>query len=183
MIQIPLSRIPSPEEFAAAAEAHRAALEAHRLGPAGVPQPRCDELVEAVVERVPDPNPKVAERGPDRFVVAPYEIVDDRPNAPAPHVPTLPERKALLAIELHQAAAAALAARLSPARARLLALDAGQAMAVPEGARTPAQTASIEAWTAYNSAAADIQRRSAEIEIMIEDLTEASIAGFSLPQF
>ncbi|MCD0415696.1 hypothetical protein LOC51_00580 [Rubrivivax sp. JA1024] len=183
MIQIPLSRIPSAEEFAAAAEAYRAALEVHRSGPPGVPQPRCDELVEAVIERVADPNPNVVERGPDRFVVAPYEIVDDRPKEAPQHVPTLQERKALLSMQLHDAAAAALAARLSPARARLLALDAGQAMALPESARTPAQAASIEAWTAYNSAAADINRRATEIEIMIEDLTEASIGGFSLPQF
>lgn len=78
MIKIPLTQIGSPADFAKAVEAHRKALEAHRLGPAGKPAPVASHWVEQVIARVPDTGP-VATRGPDRFEVHPYEIVDDRP--------------------------------------------------------------------------------------------------------
>jgi len=81
MIEIPLSKIGSAEAFAAALEAHRADLEAHRLGQPGAPAPIADELVDALILRVPDAGP-VAERGPDKFVIAPYRIIDDTPVAP-----------------------------------------------------------------------------------------------------
>jgi hypothetical protein len=81
MIRIPLSLAGSAEAFAAAVAAHRAALEAHRLGPAGVAVPIAHELVEALIACVPDSGP-VAERGPDRFEIVPYEIFDDTPVAP-----------------------------------------------------------------------------------------------------
>uniref|UniRef100_E6VFL6 Uncharacterized protein n=1 Tax=Rhodopseudomonas palustris (strain DX-1) TaxID=652103 RepID=E6VFL6_RHOPX len=183
MIQIPLSQIPSAEEFEAAVEAYRAALEAHRSGPPGVPQPRTAELVEAVIGREPDDHPVVAQRAPDRIVVLPYEIVDDRPLPPEVPVMPLEQRKAALMMELQRAAQDAAAAVLSPARARLLSFDATEAMSVPEEARTPAQVAAIDAWSGFNSAMHDIRRRTTEIEVVIEDLTEASIGGFSLPQF
>lgn len=78
MIHIPLTQIGSPSGFAKAVEAHRKALESHRAGPAGRPAPSAPPLVEAVIARVPDQGP-VDRRGPDRFEVRPYEIVDDRP--------------------------------------------------------------------------------------------------------
>lgn len=78
MIQIPLTQIGSPGNFAKAVEAHRKALESHRLGPAGKPAPVASHWVEQVIARVPDTGP-VATRGPDRFEVLAYEIVDDRP--------------------------------------------------------------------------------------------------------
>lgn len=81
MIQIPLSQVGLAEEFAAALEQHRADLEAHRLGEPDRVAPVAHELVESLVLRVPDKGP-VAERGPDKFVVAPYEIVDDTPAPP-----------------------------------------------------------------------------------------------------
>lgn len=77
-MQIPLSQIGSADQFAATVEAHRKALESHRAGPAGRPAPSASSLVEAVIARVPDQGP-VDRRGPDRFEVRPYEIVDDRP--------------------------------------------------------------------------------------------------------
>jgi len=81
MIDIPLSLVGSAEAFAVAVESHRADLEAHRLGKPGIPAPtapRLHDLVDQVVLRVPDTGP-VADRGPDRFVVAAYRIVDDTP--------------------------------------------------------------------------------------------------------
>jgi len=77
-MQIPLSQIGSADQFASAVEAHRKALEAHRAGPAGRSAPSAPPIVEAVIARVPDIGP-VDRRGPDRFEVQPYEIVDDRP--------------------------------------------------------------------------------------------------------
>lgn len=81
MIEIPLSKAGSAEAFAAALEAHRADLEAHRVGKPGVPAPVADELLDALIMRVPDAGP-VAERGPDKFEIAPYAIIDDTPRAP-----------------------------------------------------------------------------------------------------
>jgi hypothetical protein len=68
-------------EVATALKSHVAALEAHMMGPPGVPAPVGDELVEALFDRVPDTGP-VAERGPDKFVMRAYTIVDDAPLDP-----------------------------------------------------------------------------------------------------
>ncbi len=81
MIRIPLSSISSAETFAAALEAHRADVEAHMMGKPGRPAPIVDQLVMDLVRRVPDGGP-VADRGPDRIVIAEYEIFDDTPPAP-----------------------------------------------------------------------------------------------------
>lgn len=78
MIQIPLTQVGSPGDFAKAVGSHRKALEAHRIGPAGKPAPVASHWVEQVIARVPNQGP-VDRRGPDRFEVRPYEIVDDRP--------------------------------------------------------------------------------------------------------
>jgi hypothetical protein len=80
MIDIPLSQVGSAEAFAAELEKHRADLEAHRLGKPGIPVPVHHELVDQLILRVPDTGP-VADRGPDKFVIAPYRIVDDTPVA------------------------------------------------------------------------------------------------------
>lgn len=81
MIQIPLSQSGPADKFAAAAKAHRDALEAHLMGPAGKPRPIASPLVEAVIGRQPQSGP-VANRGPDKFVVLPYDIVDDMQVSP-----------------------------------------------------------------------------------------------------
>lgn len=80
-IRIPLSLSGPADKFAVAVEAHRKALEVHMMGPAGKPAPMADELVESVIARQPQPGP-VATRGPDKFVVLPYEIFDDAPLTP-----------------------------------------------------------------------------------------------------
>jgi hypothetical protein len=86
VIEIPLSTVvaiaDSPEAFAVRIQAHCAALEAHRMGKPGVPAPMEHELVDSLILRIPDSGP-VAQRGPDQFVVAGYEILDDTPVDPA----------------------------------------------------------------------------------------------------
>jgi hypothetical protein len=78
-IQIPLSIAGSPEAFALAVQAHRDALEAHLMGSPGKSAPVASSAIEAVIERRPQSGP-VAKRGPDEFVILPYEIIDDTPR-------------------------------------------------------------------------------------------------------
>lgn len=81
MIKIPLSHSGPAKEFAKAVEAHRKALEAHMMGKPGKPAPIANAIIEAVIERRPQDGP-VATRGPDKFVIMPYEIYDDTPVSP-----------------------------------------------------------------------------------------------------
>lgn len=183
MIQIPLSKIVSREDFAKAAEDYRAAIEAHMLGKPGISRPMTHPLLEGLIRRVPQAG-KVAERGPDQIVLAEYEFVDDLPPPPPePEPPSLEQRKALLELQLHQAANTAKAALLSPARLRLLSLDATAAMLKPEPDRSAAELAVIEAFTAYMSRAADIDRATVIASIDIEDLTISTIEGWNPPTF
>lgn len=82
MISLPLSQTGPADQFAQAVQAHIEALQAHRLGPPGKAAPRASELIERVIATQSQDGP-VATRGPDRFVVLPYEIVDDTPKTPA----------------------------------------------------------------------------------------------------
>jgi|GEM_PF-5367036 len=77
MTKVPLSFAGSAEAFGKRLEAHRSALESHRKGKHGRPAPLEHEIVDALILRVPDSGP-VATRGPDKFVIAPYEIFDDK---------------------------------------------------------------------------------------------------------
>ena len=81
MIRIPLSQSGPAESFAASVQAHRNALEKHMMGKPGKPVPIASALIEAVIERRPQDGP-VATRGPDKFVILPYEIYDDTPVSP-----------------------------------------------------------------------------------------------------
>ena len=81
MIRIPLSQSGPADQFAKAVEAHCAALKAHMMGKPSKPSPVASPLVASVIERRPQTGP-VATRGPDQFVIVPYEIVDDRPVSP-----------------------------------------------------------------------------------------------------
>jgi len=81
MIRIPLSQSGPADAFAKAVEAHRKALETHMMGRPGKPAPAAPDVIKAVIERRPqDGDP--ATRGPDRFVILPYEIYDDTPVSP-----------------------------------------------------------------------------------------------------
>lgn len=81
MIHVPLSLAGSAEKFARDVQQHVEACVAHQMGKPGKPAPRASEVVEMVVKRQPAEGP-VATRGPDRFVVLPYTIIDDRPRTP-----------------------------------------------------------------------------------------------------
>lgn len=184
MIQIPLSAVVaiagSAEAFTAAVAAQRDELEAHRRGKPGIAAPLHHELIDQLVQRIPDTGP-VAERKPDQFVVAPFEIIDDTPPPPPP--PTLAERKVVLLQSLYTAVAAARDAVLSPARLQLLNLDVTDALVIVEEKRSPAQLKAIELLTAYDSRSSDIARAAARAMVDIEDLTEASIDRYQLPAF
>ena len=81
MIRIPLSLSGPAEEFAKAVEAHRKACHVHMMGRTGRPAPTAPDHIKVVVHRKTQEGP-VAERGPDEFVILPYEIVDDLPVSP-----------------------------------------------------------------------------------------------------
>lgn len=81
MIDVPLSLVGNADAFAAAIEAHRADVEAHMMGKPGVPAPVGHELIALLVQRVPDVGP-VADRGPDKIIIAPYRVIDDTPVSP-----------------------------------------------------------------------------------------------------
>jgi hypothetical protein len=81
MIRFPLSLTGPEDQFAQAVEAHRKALRLHMMGRPGKPAPIAHPAVEAVIERRPQTGP-VATRGPDEFVILPYEIFDDTPVPP-----------------------------------------------------------------------------------------------------
>lgn len=178
VIQIPLSLSGPPAEFAAKVDAHRAALAAHRVGKPGIGAPQADQLVDSLVERVPQTGP-VATRGPDEFRVRAYEIIDDTPAPPAP--PTLAERKAALLGELHRTEQATRNAILSPGRANLLTLTANEAMNTPEPVRSPDQATAIAAYVAFQSRSVEITHNAAVAQIEIEDLDEADVASWKVP--
>lgn len=75
-IKIPLSLSGPAEEFAKAVEAHRKACHTHMMGRTGRPAPVAPDHIRAVIHRQTQTGP-VATRGPDEFVVLPYEIVND----------------------------------------------------------------------------------------------------------
>lgn len=180
IIQIPLSRIGSADKFAAALEAHRAALVSHRTGEPDQPAPTGHELLDALILRVPDSGP-VESRGPDRFQIAPYEIVDDTPPKPAP--PSLADRKQALLIELHAAGQAAIDKLLSPARARLLGMEADDAAQTPKNKQTAAHKAMLKKLSAFRDRAAKINRVVTHGAVDIEDLTETTIGNWTVPAF
>lgn len=176
-IQIPLSRIESPAKFAAALKAHRSALAKHRKGKPNQAAPRAavaHDLIDALILRVPDSGP-VEHRGPDRFEIAPYEIVDD--------TPTLAERKQALLIELHAAGQAAIDKIMSPARARLLSVEYADAGVKSKDKRTAADKKAIERFEKFSGRANDINRIVARAAVAIEDLTEKTIGKWTAPTF
>jgi len=80
-IRIPLSLSGPADEFAKAVEAHRKACHIHMMGRTGRPAPTAPDIIKAVIERRTQVG-DVATRGPDEFVILPYEIVDDTPVPP-----------------------------------------------------------------------------------------------------
>lgn len=80
-VQVPLSLSGPPEAYAKAVQAYVEACTAHMMGKPGKPAPQAPDVVAMVVRRVPQDGP-VATRGPDRFVVLPYVVIDDTPRTP-----------------------------------------------------------------------------------------------------
>lgn len=161
-----------PFDYPNAVEAFRQAKLAHRF--TGDIGPAAPAIIENAVRRVP------VEGQADDFVLD-YEIIDDLPPPPPP--PTLDERKAALVATVRAAEAAALATVISPARERLLYLDLAAVYSKPEAERTDADKAlhaRIADVTARKSA---IQRQAVLQEIEIEDLTAATIEGWTPAPF
>ena len=181
-IQIPLSQSGDPVAFAAALEAHRADLAAHRIGPANVPVPTDPYWIfDSLIQRVPAAGP-VATRGPDTFQVRAHEIVDDTPKPPPPPpLPTLEQKKQALLNALYTAASTIQSAILSPARAQLLALDSTEAQTVWQARRTPGQVAVIAAHTAFQSRRTEIQKNATVAAVEIEDLTADNVDTWKVP--
>lgn len=177
MISIPLSKVGSAAEFAAAVEAHRSDVEKHLAGEPGVPAPTHDPLIESLIVRTAAKGP-VAKRGPDKITIAPYEIVDDTPPPP-----TIEQRKEALLMQVQNAAFAARNAGLSPARQQLLALDIGDALGTKEEDRTAAQKAAVELNASFVARCAAINRVAVLASIEIEDLTAETIDGWKPPTF
>jgi hypothetical protein len=176
-VQILLSQSVPADQFAAALEAHRADLAAHRLGKVGVPVPAAHPLLDGLIQCVPQTGP-VHERGPDDFVIVPYEIVDDTPPPP-----TLAERRNALVHQVNLAAQVARDAILSPAKAALVGMDANDAALRPDGARTPAEQAAIDLYNEFQSRCVDINKAALRATVEIEDLTESTIDGWKIPSF
>jgi hypothetical protein len=80
-VNVPLSLSGPAEAFAKAVQAHVEACTAHMMGKPGKPAPIASPAVAMVVARQPEDGP-VATRGPDRFMVLPYTIIDDTPRTP-----------------------------------------------------------------------------------------------------
>lgn len=178
MIQIPLSLVGDPEAFAAALATHRANLADHRMGGPEQPAPIAHELLDRLILRVPDSNPDVAERGPDSFEIAPYEIIDDTPPPP-----TLAQRKQALHAELQNAGQAAIDKVLSPARARLLSMEFADASAKKKNLRNAADKATIKQYAAFSDRADKISRIVIRAAAAIDDLTETKISKWTVPTF
>ncbi|SRR5258708_6561572 len=157
-----------PYDYADAVEQFRQAKLAHRF--TGDIAPSAPALIESAVRRVQ------TEGQADDFV-ADYEIIDDIP------VPTLAERKAALAAAIRSAEAAALAKIISPARERLMGLDLNAVYAKPEAERTDADRALLSSAGAIATRKEVIHRHSAKLEIAVEELTDATIDGWTPAEF
>src|SRR4051794_23550125 len=155
-------------DYAAAVEAFRQAKLAHRF--TGDIAPSAPAIIEHAVSRMPNPGHA------DDFV-ADYDVIEDIP------VPTLAERKQALIGTLRVMESAALGKIISPARERLMGLDINAVYLKPEAERTEADRALLERMTRLAARKEVVYRHSAEREVEIEELTEASIDGWIPKEF
>jgi hypothetical protein len=155
-------------DYAVAVEAFRQARLAHRF--TGDIAPSAPGLIEHAVSRVQTPGQA------DDFV-ADYEIVEDIP------VPTLAERKAALLATIRAMEAAALARIISPARERLMGLDVNAVYLRPEAERGEADRALLQRLSQLAARKEVVYRHSAGLEIAVEELTEATIDGWTAREF
>ena len=157
-----------PYSFPDAVETFRQAKLAHRF--TGDVAPSAPALIEHAVRRVQ------TEGKADDFV-ADYEIIDDIP------LPTLAERKAALVAAIRSAEAVALATIISPARERLMGLDLNAVYAKPEAQRTDEDRALLARAADIAARKQVAHRRAATQEIAVEELTDATIDGWTPEAF
>jgi hypothetical protein len=109
--------------------------------------------------------------------VADYEILEDIP------VPTLDERKQALVAAVRAMEAKALAKIISPARERLMGLDVNAVYLKPEAERSEADRALLQRLSQLAARKEIVHRHSAGLEIAVEELTDATIDGWTPPEF
>jgi hypothetical protein len=157
-----------PYSYADAVEQFRQAKLAHRF--TGDVAPSAPAIIEQAVRRVPVPDQA------DDFV-ADYQIIEDVP------VPTLADKKAALAGTIRTMEAAALAKIISPGRERLMGLDLNAVYARPEAARSDADRVLLAKAADIAARKQVIQRHGAELEVAVEELTDATIDGWTPAEF
>jgi hypothetical protein len=157
-----------PYAYADAVENFRQARLEHRF--TGDVAPSAPDIIEQAVRRVP------VQGQADDFV-ADYQIVEDIP------VPTLADKKAALAGTIRTMEAAALAKIISPARERLMGLDLNAVYAKPEAARSDADRALLANAAEIAARKLLVQRHGAELEVAVEELTNAGVGGWLPKEF
>lgn len=194
-LKIALSHVKAmPFDFEAEVEKYRQARVHHQTTEGEGAPSAPDVMVERAVKRVP------REGVPDDFV-ADYEIVNDTPPV---RVPTLDERKAVLAGAVNTKANELIAAIAPPLKRRFWAIEHQriqgemQKVAKKENepldvwrdralgiikATVPADCDHVLAEEARHKKIAAISRHAAVCESDIHDLTEETIGGWSMPPF
>jgi hypothetical protein len=155
-------------DYAAAVEAFRQAKLEHRF--TGDVAPSAPAIVEHAVRRVQVPDQA------DDFVTD-YEVIEDVP------VPTFADRQAELVGQVRALEAAALAKYLSPARERLMGLALGGVHMKPPEQRTEQDLQLIDFAGKHGEYKMRVQRHAAELEVAIEELTEATIDAWTPAPF
>lgn len=170
-MQVYKSQLQDVTAFKKAVEKHIADLTAHTKTK-GVPAPQTHALVEHSVKRV-------AVKGrPDSFVPD-YEIIDDSP--PETKL-SLDDRKTLLVGKLRNAELDAVNALIPERKRRLFSLQVREIQLKPEDQRTEDDKALLAKHDEIDAKYKQFQYKSAEAEAAIEDLTEATIDKWQLPQ-
>jgi len=146
-------------DYAAAVEAHRQALLAHRF--TGDAAPTAPALIENAVRRV-------HRDGEADDFVSDFEIVDDTPPEP---VVTDADRKAALVAKVRMAEREACDAVIPPGKLRLLNLEAGLVFSKPDDQRSAAENATLASYRAVQDRIAAINLHGARLEAELDDLT------------
>jgi hypothetical protein len=155
------------ETFARAVEDFRAAKLAHRFT-VGVPAPTPQHpVIEECVRRVPP-------AGMDDFVTD-YELVDDSPS--------FEQRKQRLAGDVHRLEQEAIGHVIPPGRARLMQMDVDRIARKAAGEVTAADKEIVDAYRKRTRLIDDIRYHGAKLLAEVEDLTEASIDGWTPAKF
>lgn len=173
MPKIHLSHIKDREGFENAVKKHIARLKAANFEH-NKPRPTADPLVEQSIKRVPGGKDK-----PDDYQ-ADYEIVDDINTVPER---SLDEKKRLWHDALIHAEVAAKNAVIPQRKVRLVNLAFSAALNVAEDVRSDADKKTIADHQEMVKKMQDIELIAATAESEIEDLTDATVDNWKLPNF